>query len=87
VYLRADPAVIADRLVHDSHRRPLLGTEPRTVLDRMFAERDERYAEVADLVVVVDVITAVEAAELILRSGVVERSPPVRDSRRPAPGT
>lgn len=87
VYLRADPTIIAGRLAHDSHRRPLLGAEPRTVLDRMFAERDQRYAEVADLVVTVDEITAVGAAEIILRSGVIERPPPVRDSQPPAPGT
>ncbi len=46
VWLRADPAVLATRVTTGDHR-PLLGDDPRTVLERMHAERGALYDEVA----------------------------------------
>lgn len=50
VWLQVEPAVVADRLEVGDHR-PLLGDQPAAVLERLLAERAERYRELADLAV------------------------------------
>jgi len=53
VWLRAPVAELVDRLggAADIARRPLLGNDPAQALERLAAERDDWYAEVADAVV------------------------------------
>jgi len=53
VWLRADPAWLADRAGKKDHR-PLLGDDPLAVLTGMHERRGPLYAEVADLVLDVD---------------------------------
>src|SRR5688500_16527217 len=71
VYLRSDPAVLADRVMADPQPRPLLGTNARQVLADQHAARDERYASLADVVVPIDLCTVEQAAELVLGLGLV----------------
>ncbi len=47
VWLRAEPAVLATRVTGGVHR-PLLGHDPRTVLEQMHRERRALYEEVAE---------------------------------------
>jgi shikimate kinase len=47
-WLHADVAVLAERVVTGTHR-PLLDDDPRATLERLAAEREPLYAEVADL--------------------------------------
>lgn len=53
VWLRVDPAVLAERVRTGSHR-PLLSDDPEATLLRLAAERDELYRAVAHEVVDVD---------------------------------
>ena len=53
VWLRADIAVLAAR-VGSGAGRPLLGDDPAAALDRLYTERRDIYAALADLVVDVD---------------------------------
>lgn len=53
VWLRADPAWLADRAGKKDHR-PLLGDDPLGVLSEMHEQRGPLYEEVADLVLDVD---------------------------------
>jgi len=53
VWLRADPAVLAERVRPGDHR-PLLATNPVGTLTRLAAERETLYAEVADRTIDVD---------------------------------
>jgi shikimate kinase len=48
VYLRADPALLAERIRSDPQPRPLLGADPEGQLRRMHDERDRWYSGVAD---------------------------------------
>lgn len=50
VWLRVDPAVLAQRVRGGDHR-PLLADDPEATLSRLAAEREPRYREVADEVV------------------------------------
>jgi len=50
VWLRADPAVLADRVRNGSHR-PLLAEDPAATLARLDRERQTLYADVADHIV------------------------------------
>lgn len=50
IWLRADPAVLAERVVDGSHR-PLLADDPDEVLRNLEAQRRDLYAAVADHVV------------------------------------
>lgn len=56
VWLRASPAFVANRVMQKANKdhRPLLDEDPRIVLERHARERNDLYAEVADLVVDVD---------------------------------
>ncbi|MGZ4730387.1 MAG: shikimate kinase [Acidimicrobiales bacterium] len=48
VWLHTDVAVLAERVVSGTHR-PLLADDPRADLERLAAQREPLYAEVADL--------------------------------------
>jgi shikimate kinase len=50
VWLRADPAVLADRVRNGTHR-PLLEDDPAAVLELLDSQRRELYEDVADHVV------------------------------------
>jgi 5-deoxy-5-amino-3-dehydroquinate synthase len=64
VWLRADPATLARRVRKGDHR-PLLDSGPAEVLARLAAERGDLYAELADLVVDVDGLSADEVVDRI----------------------
>ncbi len=51
VWLRADPAELAERLTGSREARPLLAGDAAAALRRLDAERSPLYAEVADVVV------------------------------------
>ncbi len=48
VYLHAEAAFLASRADAKEHRFLLAGNDPRAVLERLYAERDAWYREVAD---------------------------------------
>jgi shikimate kinase len=50
VWLHGEPAFLASRAKPKDHR-PLLADDPRTTLERLFAEREHWYREVADIVI------------------------------------
>ena len=66
VWLRADPAVLVERVTGGPHR-PLLDDDPEGVLQRMYAEREGLYREVADAIVTVDGRSVNEVVEAVLR--------------------
>lgn len=66
VWLRGDPATLANRVTHGAHR-PLLDDDPLGTLQRMANEREHLYREVAHAVVTVDHRPPVEVAEAVLR--------------------
>jgi shikimate kinase len=69
VWLRASPGMLAHRVADDG-TRPLLGDDPRAALERLSAERDHRYREVADCVVDIDNLDrAAVLARLVLAVG------------------
>ncbi len=65
VWLRGDPAVLADRFPADGHR-PAYGDEPAAFLAEQAAHRDPLFAEVAPLVVDLDDGSAEDVARRIL---------------------
>jgi shikimate kinase len=66
VWLRADTALLVERVRNGAHR-PLLDEDPAAVLERMAETRGDLYREVADLIVTVDGRPANEVAEAVLR--------------------
>jgi chorismate synthase len=50
VWLKASPAVLAERVGNEDHR-PLLGSDPAAVLDRLDTEREALYQSVATIVI------------------------------------
>ncbi|HEY4332704.1 MAG TPA: shikimate kinase [Ilumatobacteraceae bacterium] len=66
VWLRADPAVLAERVKGGPHR-PLLDADPEGTLQRMYADRADLYREVADAIVTVDNRTVTDVVEAVLR--------------------
>jgi len=66
VWLRADPAVLAERVKSGGHR-PLLDHDPRGTLQKMYDDRAALYRDVADAIVSVDNRTVNEVAEAVLR--------------------
>ena len=66
VWLRADPETLVSRASTGDHR-PLLDDDPDAALRRMAADRSALYAEVADVVVDVDHVTADEVCARLLR--------------------
>jgi len=61
VWLRTEPATLAQRVNDDDHR-PLLGQHPHAVLAKMADERSGLYEQVADLVVDTDHADATSVA-------------------------
>ena len=66
VWLCATPEVLVERAASGGHR-PLLDDDPAGTLQRMHAQRQELYREVADAIVLVDNRTPNEVAEAVLR--------------------
>jgi len=66
VYLRAEPATLAERIQQDDQPRPLLPPDPLEQLRDMHADRDERYRAVALLTVDVEGRTPQQLAEQVL---------------------
>lgn len=66
VWLRADPAILVERVLSAGHR-PLLDDDPLAVLRRMAQTREPLYREVADLVVTVDGRSPADVLEAVLR--------------------
>lgn len=77
VWLRAQIATLARRVGPDDHR-PLLGDHPSEVLTRMAIERSSLLAEVSDLVVDVDDLSAAAVAAAILGLAQDEEAGPAR---------
>lgn len=65
VWLRADPAVLVDRVRAGDHR-PLLRDDPAATLARLAAQREPLYAEVADRTLDVDAATVEETVAAVL---------------------
>ncbi len=74
VWLRADPATLADR-AGSGPGRPLLAGGPRETLARLWAERRPLYQEVADAVVDVDGLGPDEVVEQVLAAAGARPSP------------
>lgn len=51
IYLHAQPSVLSQRTRLDRSRPLLQGADPRDRLEKLYAERDPLYREVADLVI------------------------------------
>lgn len=66
VWLRARPSTLAARVGPDPER-PLLGDDPVAALQQLAARRAPLYAEVAEVVIDVDGLTAAAAADAVLR--------------------
>ncbi|MBI4884071.1 MAG: shikimate kinase [Actinobacteria bacterium] len=66
VWLCAEPTTLVERVQSGQHR-PLLDDDPAGTLNRMCAEREPLYREVADAIVRVDHRSVHEVAEAVLR--------------------
>jgi shikimate kinase len=66
IWLRADPAVLAERVRGGPHR-PLLDDDPEGTLARMYEQREALYREVADVIVTVDGRSVSDVVEAVLR--------------------
>jgi len=61
IWLRASPAFLASRITRKAERtdRPLLGDDPRGALEQLDAERRDRYAMVADMIIDIEPVMTV----------------------------
>ena len=75
VYLRADPATLAERVRADPQPRPLLDAGPERVLTDLHAARDHDYVATAQLVLDIDGLTPDQVAARILAARLVEPPP------------
>jgi shikimate kinase len=66
VWLMADPELLLERVRSGMHR-PLLDDDAEGTLQRMWAEREALYREVADAIVSVDQRSVSEVVEAVLR--------------------
>lgn len=66
VWLCADTTTLLERVRGGAHR-PLLDGDPAGTLQRMYAEREPLYREVADAIVLVDHRSVADVVEAILR--------------------
>ncbi len=66
VWLRADPAVLVDRVVGQDHR-PLLDDDPAGTFASMRADREPLYAEVADVAIDVGELTPTDVVDRVLQ--------------------
>ena len=69
VWLRADPAVLAERATRGTHR-PLLDGDPLAAMQRLLPEREPVYREAADLVLDTDVLAPDVVAERVVEGAV-----------------
>ena len=69
VWLRADAEVLADRAAGADHR-PLLGGDPLAVIERLAAEREALYREVADKIIDVGPLTPADVVEQLVEQAV-----------------
>jgi shikimate kinase len=67
VWLRARPETLAAR-VGDGEGRPLLGSDPAAALTQLSSVRAPLYAEVADMILDVDELSAAAAADRIIEA-------------------
>ena len=75
VWLRASPAMLVHRIAPDG-TRPLLADDPRDALERLAAEREPLYLEVADHVVDVDhVARKLVVADLLAKLATEDGAP------------
>jgi shikimate kinase len=73
VWLRAEPQRLAER-VGDGAGRPLLEGDKGEILARLLTERAPHYAEVADAVIDVDLLTPDQVADRVLDAAGLRRS-------------
>ncbi len=66
VWLRAEPAVLVERVKGGVHR-PLLDADPELTLRQMHEQREALYREVADLIIAVDGRSVTDVVEAVLR--------------------
>lgn len=67
VYLRAQPATLAERIDHDAdHERPLVDGHAESVMRTLFTARDHCYEKLADHIVQVDDLTPEQVADSVL---------------------
>ena len=66
VWLCATPALLVERVTSGGHR-PLLDDDPAGTLQRMHAQREKLYREVADAIVLVDNRSPADIVEAVLR--------------------
>ena len=66
VWLCATPEVLLGRVMSGAHR-PLLDDDPAGTLQRMHAQREALYREVADAIVLVDHRSPADVVEAVLR--------------------
>jgi len=66
VWLRADPARLASRVVAGRDHRPLLGDDPASALIRLDAERRPLYGELAEVTIDVDDLDVAAVVEAVL---------------------
>jgi len=64
-WLRAEPALVAERAVRGDHR-PLLDGDPAATIARLTTARASLYAEVADVVVDIAGLSPAEVADAVL---------------------
>ena len=67
VYLRAQPATLAERISPSDNRPSLLGGDPSEEIGRVFDERDPLYSELADAVIACDGLSIDEQVEAVVR--------------------
>ncbi len=73
VWLKADPALLLDRVTSSGHR-PLLDDDPAGTLQGMFRDREHLYREVADSIVDVDGRDVTEVVEAVV-AAIAEAQP------------
>lgn len=66
VWLRADPAILVERVKSGKHR-PALDGDPAAVLQAMHEAREPLYREVADMIVTVDGRSVHDVVDAVLR--------------------
>lgn len=66
VWLRARLQTLARRVGADQGHRPLLGEDPLAALTRLYQQRRPLYAQVADMVIDVDLLTSEQVVEQVL---------------------
>ncbi len=66
VWLRASLQTLARRVGAAQGHRPLLGEDPLAALTRLYQQRRPLYAQVADLVIDVDLLTPEQVVEQVL---------------------